>query len=347
MVGLVWTLLVLGWPTTAGAPSVWPLPIDLNLLPGPPIRLVPPAQASDFFQLESRASSPILAAAFARYAPLLFPHPSRVVVNEDSQTGVGARSRTLSFVTIRVTDLDESHPTLHTDESYTLSVRELGLLTAATVYGALRGLETLSQLVVFDFDTESYYAPSVAIRDAPRFPHRGLMIDTARHFEPLSAIRAMIDALPYAKLNVLHWHMVDAQSFPFQSLSSPRLWDGAFSPSERYTQADVAAVVEYARLRGVRVMVEFDMPGHNDAWCTGYPSICPSASCKSPLNVASNETFGRISALLRELTGGRSSSRSSPSGLFPDELLHLGGDEVNTECWHSTPSVYRLSLIHI
>jgi len=165
------------------------------------------------------------------------------------------------------------------------------------------------------------------------------MIDTARHFEPVAAIRAMVDSLPYAKLNVLHWHMVDAQSFPFQSRTSPRLWEGAFSPSERYTQADVASVVEYARLRGVRVMVEFDMPGHNDAWCAGYPSICPSASCKSPLNVAANETFDRISALMHELTGGRPSSRGAPSGLFPDELLHLGGDEVNTGCWDSTPSV--------
>jgi hexosaminidase len=240
-----------------------------------------------------------------------------------------------------VSDWDESHPTLRTDESYSLDVRpgQPAALRAATVLGALHGLETFSQLVTFDFDAEAYSSPCVSIRDAPRFPHRGLMMDTARHYEPVVAIRALVDSLPYAKLNVLHWHMVDAQSFPFQSRSSPRLWDGAFSPSERYTQADVVSVVEYARLRGVRVMVEFDMPGHNDAWCAGYPSICPSASCKSPLNVAANETFDRISALMRELTGGRPSSRGAPSGLFPDELLHLGGDEVNTGCWDSTPSV--------
>jgi hexosaminidase len=237
---------------------------------------------------------------------------------------------------------DESHPTLQTDESYSLDVRpgKHATLRAVTVYGALRGLETFSQLVTFDFDTESYSSPCVAIVDAPRFPHRGLMMDTARHFEPVAAICAMIDSLPYAKLNVLHWHMVDAQSFPFQSRSSPRLWEGAFSPSERYTQADVASVVEYARLRGVRVMVEFDMPGHNDAWCAGYPSICPSPSCKSPLNVASNETFDRISNLMLELTGGRASFRGAPAGLFPDEMIHLGGDEVNTKCWDETPSVF-------
>ena len=73
------------------------------------------------------------------------------------------------------------------------------------------------------------------ISDAPRFAHRGLMIDTARHFEPLAAVRAIVDSLAYAKLNVLHWHMVDIQSFPFESTSSPRLWEGAFAPSQRYT----------------------------------------------------------------------------------------------------------------
>jgi hexosaminidase len=81
------------------------------------------------------------------------------------------------------------------------------------VYGALRGLETFSQLVEFDFETMAYgvaYGPW-AIIDEPRFPHRGLMIDTARHFLPLSTVRGVVDSLPYAKLNVLHWHMVDTQ----------------------------------------------------------------------------------------------------------------------------------------
>ena len=92
------------------------------------------------------------------------------------------------------------------------------------------------------------------------------MVDTARHYEPLAAVRAIVDSLSYAKLNVLHWHMVDIQSFPFESKSSPRLWEGAYAPSQRYTQADVAVVVEHARLRGVRVIVEFDMPGHAGSW---------------------------------------------------------------------------------
>ena len=103
---------------------------------------------------------------------------------------------------------------------------------------------------------------------------------------------------------------------------------GAFSPQERYTQADIAAVVEYARLRGVRVMVEFDMPGHAASWCAGYPEICPSPTCTEPLNVASNMTFDLIERLLLEMTGGQPSTPGQPSGLFPERFIHLGGDEV-------------------
>jgi len=198
------------------------------------------------------------------------------------------------------------------------------------VYGVLRGLESFSQLVRFNFDKEEYEVANGPwkIDDSPRFPHRGLMIDTARHFETLPSIRGIIDSLTYAKLNVLHWHMSDSQSFPFQSKSHPLLWKGAWSDQERYTQADVASIVEYARLRGVRVMVEFDMPGHAAAWCIGYPQICPSTSCPQPLNVANNFTFKLISDLLMECTGGKTSTPGKPYGLFPSNMIHLGGDEV-------------------
>jgi len=203
----------------------------------------------------------------------------------------------------------------------------------------LRALETFAQLVTFNFDTRSSQIEGVPllINDQPRFAHRGLMVDTARHFLPLAVLRQIVDSLPYAKLNVLHWHMTDSQSFPFQSKSSPKLWEGAYSPRERYTQADVASIIEFARLRGVRVMVEFDMPGHADSWCTGYPAVCPSASCKTPLNVASNETFARIEALFSELV--KPATVQGRPSLFPEQLLHLGGDEVNTDCWTKTPAV--------
>ena len=97
------------------------------------------------------------------------------------------------------------------------------------MYGALRGLETFSQLVTFDFTSERYVIAGCpwSISDAPRFAHRGLMIDTARHYQPLASIRAIVDSIVYAKLNVLHWHLVDSQSFPFHSETNPKLWQGA------------------------------------------------------------------------------------------------------------------------
>jgi hexosaminidase len=212
----------------------------------------------------------------------------------------------------------------------------------------MRALETFSQLVAFDFDAGIYSIRQtpISVQDAPRFPHRGLMIDTSRHYQPLPALRALIDSLPYAKLNVLHWHVSDTQSFPLEVRSHPRLWTAAFTPAERYTQADVAAVVEYARARGVRVMVEFDMPGHAQSWCVGYPEVCPSSTCTTPLNVARNATFDFVATLLAEMTGGRRSQPNAPSGLFPDTFLHLGGDEVNTTCWGKSPEIAAWMAAH-
>ena len=114
----------------------------------------------------------------------------------------------------------------------------------------------------------------------------------------------------------------DTQSFPFEVKSSPRLWDGAYSSQEKFSQLDVASVVEFARLRGVRVMVEFDMPGHAGSWCAGYPEICPSPTCLQPLNVANPATFTKIEAMLHECTGGVASAPGKPSpGVFKDNFV--------------------------
>ena len=199
--------------------------------------------------------------------------------------------------------------------------------------------------------------------DQPRFAHREVLVDTSRHFEPVWTLLPLIDSLTYAKVNTLHWHLVDSPSFPFDSPSAPLLSKGAYSGQDRYTVEDVAQVrdsrtffcfcfcfgvvcvfspltlrpgqvVEYARQRGVRVMVEIDTPGHAGSWCAGYPAICPSATCLEPLNPATNATFEVLAALFGDITGG-----ARGRGLFPDNVMHLGGDEVNTDCWTETPAV--------
>lgn len=277
--------------------------------------------------------------AFARQLPLLFPHHTKHASIVARLSQKGSQQATLSGLRVSVESDDESHPQLETDESYSLNVPTSGeaTLSAKTVYGAMRGLETFSQLVQFDFNSETYGVHSTpwAIEDAPRFPWRGLMLDTSRHFQSLASIRKIIDSLVYAKLNVLHWHMSDSQSFPMQSITHPKLWEGSFSPQERYLQADIADMVEYARARGVRVMIEFDMPGHAGSWCKGYPEVCPSSSCTQPLNVASNATWDLITDLLSEVTTGVKGS----APLMKDNYVHLGGDEVDTSCWSKTPSI--------
>ncbi len=313
----------------AASAEIWPLPaqrVDSGSKSAPTIHVLP----SDGF-FHSAVDSPILASAFARYRPIAFPHEARAAPAEG-----------IARLEVSVKDADESHPQLGDDESYRLELTPSGgSLSAATVWGALRGLESFSQLVVFDFEAGSYALEGGAttIVDRPRFVHRGLMIDTARHWQPLASIRAIVDSMTYAKLNVLHWHVVDLQSFPFESRSSPQLWEGAYSPRERYSQEDVGAVVEYARLRGVRVMVEFDMPGHAASWCVGYPELCPSKTCTTPLDVSRNGTFELIRKLLLECTGGKPSAPRAPSGLFPENMIHLGGDEVDTACWSKTPRI--------
>jgi len=251
----------------------------------------------------------------------------------------------LSSVVVTVDKDNDDYPQIDTDESYQLMVPEDGsaaTIHAVTVYGALRGIETFSQMVLYDYDMAMYTLPNAAwtITDSPRFPHRGLMIDVARHYQTIQSIRNIIDSLPYAKLNVLHIHMSDSQSFPMQSTSSPLLWKYSYSGQERYRQTDLAELVEYAHYRGIRVIVEFDMPGHADSWCLGYPQVCPSPTCTTPLNVANTGTFDLITALLMEMTGGRPSTPGNPSpGLFKDNFIHLGGDEVDTSCWSKTPAI--------
>ncbi|XVF40838.1 hypothetical protein PTKIN_Ptkin01aG0148500 [Pterospermum kingtungense] len=223
------------------------------------------------------------------------------------------------------------------DESYKLMVPSpqkpgYAHLEAQTVYGALHGLQTFSQLCRFNFASrvlEVHMSPWTII-DQPRFSYRGLLIDTSRHFLPLPVIKKVIDSMSYAKLNVLHWHIVDTQSFPLEMPSYPKLWDGAYSPSERFTVADAAEIVSYAQKRGINVLAEIDVPGHALSWGIGYPLLWPSKDCQQPLDVSNEFTFKVIDGILSDF-----------SKIFKFKFVHLGGDEVNTSCWTTTPRISK------
>ncbi|KNA16254.1 hypothetical protein SOVF_090820 [Spinacia oleracea] len=235
---------------------------------------------------------------------------------------------------------DELHSEV--DESYNLTVPASGKpayahIEANSVYGALHGLQTFSQLCGYNIRTRLIEVGMVpwTIFDYPRFSYRGLLIDTSRHYLPMPVIKKVIDSMTYAKLNVLHWHIVDSQSFPLEIPSYPKLWDGAYSAAERYTMADAAEIVRYAQRRGVNVLAEIDVPGHAGSWGVGYPLLFPSADCKEPLDVSNEFTFQVIDGILKDF-----------SKVFKYKFVHLGGDEVDTGCWESTHRVSRWLQTH-
>ena len=222
------------------------------------------------------------------------------------------------------------------DERYTLHVGPDGAtLQAATVVGALRGLETLLQLV--EGEGPTFTIAGVVVRDEPRFPWRGLLIDASRHFMPVAQVKKTLDGMAMVKLNVLHWHLSDDQGFRVESRRLPRLHqlgsDGLY-----YTQDEVREVVRYAHDRGIRVVPEFDMPGHTTAWLVGYPQY---AAPRAPRGI--RREWGESDAILdptKEATYtfiARFLDEMVP--LFPDAYWHIGGDEVDGKMWDANPAI--------
>eukprot|EP01031_Cornospumella_fuschlensis_P040494 gene40494-49358_t len=181
---------------------------------------------SSTFTFSAVATNPILDAAFARYLKL-FAVPSNAVGS-------------LNSCQISVSDVTTPKDVVSADESYDLNVDGTSCkISASTTWGALRGLETFSQLLSRVNDNVQLSIAPVSISDKPRYDHRGLLVDTARHYQPVSEIKRIIDSMPYNKLNVFHWHIVDAESFPVNTPSEPTMVQGAFSPSMTYSLADL------------------------------------------------------------------------------------------------------------
>ena len=229
------------------------------------------------------------------------------------------------------------------DESYSLEVTVSGVkLHAATVVGAMRGLETLQQLV--QSDATGYFVPAVSIHDAPRFRWRGLMIDCARHFIPVEVIKRNLDGMAAVKLNVFHWHLTEDQGFRIASRAFPKLTelgsDGLF-----YTQEQAREIVAYARDRGIRVVPEFDIPGHTSAWFVGYPDL---ASASGPFHI--EREFGVFDPVMdptRESTYKfLDTFLGEMAVIFPDHYMHIGGDENNGVEWKANPRIQAFMREH-
>jgi len=229
------------------------------------------------------------------------------------------------------------------DESYNLEVSPTGAqLSAPTTLGILHGLQTFLQLV--ETTGDGFAVPVITIQDKPRFAWRGLMIDVSRHFIPLGVLKRNLDGMAAAKLNVFHWHLSDNQGFRVESKKFPKLHELG-SDGFYYTQGEVRELIAYARERGIRVVPEFDMPGHSTAWFVGYPEL---ASAPGPYEIerkwgvfdpAMDPTQDKTYKFLNEFIG-------EMAGLFPDQYFHIGGDEVNGKQWDANPKIQEFMRKH-
>jgi len=228
------------------------------------------------------------------------------------------------------------------DESYQLTVTDSGAqITAPNTLGALHGLQTFLQLVTIT--PQGFVVPSVTIKDQPRFPWRGLMIDVSRHFIPLDVLKRNLDGMAFVKMNVFHWHLSDDQGFRAESKVFPKL-TGTGSEGNYYTQEEIRNLISYAHDRGIRVVPEFDTPGHSRSWFVGYPDL---ASNEGPFTVEDEHGPESVTDPTREETYKFIDKFVEEMGkLFPDAYFHIGGDEVNGKFWDSNPKIQAFKQAH-
>lgn len=242
-----------------------------------------------------------------------------------------------SSATIQIYFEKVSNLTNQSDESYSLEVNSKNVtLKAQTDVGALRGLETLLQLT--HQNTSESYFPGVSITDAPRFIWRGLMIDVARHFQPIVVIKRNLKAMASLKMNIFHWHLSDDQGFRVESKAFPKLHEVA-SDGLYYTHEQIKEIVSYASSLGIRVIPEIDVPGHATAILTAYPELGSkdgyiyaverfSGIFNPTLDPTNEETYQVLEGLFTEL-----------AALFPDPYFHIGGDENEGKHWDESDRI--------
>ncbi|KIM78411.1 glycoside hydrolase family 20 protein [Piloderma croceum F 1598] len=226
-------------------------------------------------------------------------------------------------------------------ENYALSVPKDGstaVLTANSTLGLLRGLTTFEQLW-YQFNGEIYTLEApVEITDAPAYPYRGFMLDTARNFFPVSDIKRTLDAMSWVKINTFHWHVVDSQSFPLEVAGFEELSQkGAYSANEIYSTSDVQDIVEYAGARGIDVLIEIDTPGHTAAISASHPE---HIACNDALpwgDFAAEPPAGQLRLASPSTTKFTASLLSAVARALPSRLFSTGGDELNENCYAKDP----------
>ncbi|XP_026732584.1 chitooligosaccharidolytic beta-N-acetylglucosaminidase [Trichoplusia ni] len=240
---------------------------------------------------------------------------------------------------------------LDMDEGYDLRVQAVSsdrlnaTITAHNFFGMRNGLETLSQLIVYDdIRNHMLIVRDVTINDKPTYPYRGILLDTARNYYSIDSIKATIDGMAAVKLNTFHWHITDSQSFPFEVSKRPQLSKlGALTPAKVYTKEMIKEVVEYGLVRGVRVLPEFDAPAHvGEGWQDTGLTVCFNAEpwshyCVEPpcgqLNPTKEELYEYLEDIYQEM-----------ADTFNTDIFHMGGDEVSERCWNTSEEIQNFMI---
>ncbi|KNG82274.1 N-acetylglucosaminidase [Aspergillus nomiae NRRL 13137] len=258
-------------------------------------------------------------------------------------------SNALQYVDVHVddTEADLQHGV---DESYTLEVKEDSdsiTVNAQTVWGALHAFTTLQQLVISDGHGGLIIEEPVSIKDSPLYPYRGIMLDTGRNFITLPKIFEQLEGMALSKLNVLHWHIDDAQSWPIWVDAYPEMVKDAYSPHEIYSRNDVRNIVNYARARGIRVIPEIDMPSHSSS---GWKQVDPEmVTCTDswwsnddwPLHTAVEPNPGQLDIIYNKTYEVVGNVYKELSDIFPDHWFHVGGDEIQPNCFNFSTHVTK------
>jgi hexosaminidase len=271
------------------------------------------------------------------------PHPKaldgvlRSFQSQLSELGVTAGTDASPEVILRLSDQETMGV-----EAYQLDISPNSLVvTAATAKGAFYALTTIRQQLEL---SGTMQLPVGRVVDSPRFAHRGFMLDESRHFFGKEKVYQLLDLMAGLKLNTFHWHLTDDPGWRLAITAFPKLatigglgnHTNPDAPAQYYSQEEIKAIVRYAADRFITIIPEIDMPGHARAANRAYPQFSGGGSEKHPdftFHPGKEATYGHLTTILREV-----------AALFPDEYIHIGGDEVHfgNEQWANNKEVSAL-----
>jgi hexosaminidase len=298
------------------------------------------------FSISTAAQDPVFIHAVNRFYQQLNRQTSAYFIQDYITPGLNG--------TMRIQPGNAQALSIGMDESYQLVITPQAIdLKSNTTVGAMRGLQTLIQLLAKD--EQGFYFPEVTIQDKPRFAWRGLMIDVARHFIPFDVVKRNIDAMATVKMNVLHLHLTDDEGFRIESKQFPKLHQLG-SNGEYYTQEEMKQLIQYAAERGIMIIPEFDLPGHSQSWFVGYPELASLPGPYKPgprFNTDNVKSIADMMVMIRTApTPSIDPTKESVyqfldkflgemKNLFPYAYVHVGADENNGAAWKANPQIQQ------